>query len=332
MMSSVMPDTREPEAAPAAILDVDGPLYQESAPLGVGFTAYLFEESAGRTLGREVNVSFDPANDYFSTDEWDALRDGLQGYGPESSAFDAESLEAMYDEWAAYRGGAQNYATAARAITKHWVDGITGMQQDEVERTAEAYIDEIEPSIPRPVNNVIGELRGRGYDVYLASLNPQEVLEPFAELVYGGAFGRENVYGTVVGTDETGRYEERLDRNMLQADGKGAVVEDISGRSELNGRSLAMGDTPADMPLFRAVGNVALVNPVDGFTAADVEEALAEAAEDEAPHVFNIKDVGGIARRLLRGEHRERQVVAVESIEEFLTLLASDAEWTAALS
>ncbi len=332
MLSSTMGNTADSgRDAPAAILDVDGPLYQADLPLGVGFTRYLFEETAGDALEADIDVSFDADEAYFSGDEWAAMDGALERSGT-GEVFDPGALERMYDEWAAYLDGEQPYATTARAITKHWVDGIERMAKSDVERVAEAYIDEIEPDIPRSVNNLIGELRGRGYDVYLASLNPQEVLEPFAETIYGGEFGRENVYGTVVATDGDGRYADHLERSMLRESGKGAVVTDIEQRSSMNGRSLAMGDTPEDLPLFSAASNIALVNPADGFTTDMVHERVADEQEDQ-PQVFNIRSVGDIVQRLAGADGgREKRIVSVDSIEDFLTLLASDDDWQAALA
>lgn len=326
MFASVRTMEGESGAKPAAILDVDGPLYQEDLPLGVEFAQYVFERTAGDVLDAYIDADMAPRSGYFEADgedEWTAIREGLRGH--EDEVFDPSHLEDMYDAWTRFVTEEEvDYLTAAREITKHWVDGIRGLEPGRVEDLARDFRqEELEDRVPDSVSYVMGNLEGRGYDVYLVSLNPQEILEEFADVAFAGNNGRSNVYGLEVrteGEDGDEVYVRRLDRNMLDEQGKLNAVREIQGKSDLGRGSLALGDTEADLPVFASVENIGLISPGEHLDEAEIRERLEAYGDESDPtilgriqsvlgeegqtdkNIFDFDDIEEVKDRLQNGE------------------------------
>lgn len=330
MLSAMPMNEPDVEERSAAILDVDGALHPSDVPLGVGFSGYILAESADEALGYRPDVPLDP--DYFESDEWQEIRQDVETHREEQDdgrydTFRPHALEDMYGHWHAMTTGEEAYQEGAMAITTTWVQGVGGMEKDRVETLADEYIAQIEGDIPRPVNNILGTLQGPtgSHNVFLVSLNPQEVLEPYAEVIFGGEYGRDQVYGTVVATDEDGRYvtDSEPEREMVTGEGKGNAIDDIAGRQDtaFDAHSLAVGDTYADMPLFKHTQHAALVNARNGLNQDVLTETLTDGGE---PQVFNVKGIDGLVRRLAGGGEPGPQIIEVDGIQTFWDRLRED--------
>jgi len=99
-----------------------------------------------------------------------------------------------------------------------------------------------------------------GHFVLLASGSPQYIIDEVAtHLRAHAALGTR---ATIVG----GQFTEQLIRPVVFREGKREAVEKVLERWDLDlARSWLYSDSPADVPLFEAVGHPVVVNPKDPF-------------------------------------------------------------------
>lgn len=260
----------------AAILDVDGTLHQD-LPLVLSGSQYLFEQTVEDSTGMEVETGITP--EYFEDERWESVKDTL-GDSSADGYFSPDSLEEMFDAANSYNDPEDDldYMNAARIITRAWMNGVEGMEREYVEEIAEKHIRKnVEDSVGREVHSLVGFLSA-DHEVYFVSNNPQEFLEPFADFAFGAPVDPENVYGTIVST-ENGRYIDDLDRNMLKLEGKKTAIDDIRRKTPLDESSIAIGDSEADVPLFRSVleaGGTGVVVSNGSDNLNEVEKLLSE--------------------------------------------------------
>lgn len=166
-----------------------------------------------------------------------------------------------------YRGGIEDnvgrwleddsysYSQMTRDVVKHWARGLEGRSVSDIQGAAEEFV--LDYDIPASSRSIVAGLEQEGFDVYLASINPQEVLEPFAREIEAGR--TPEAFGTRVDS-ENGVYTGELVLDTSGHHGKEKAVEQIGRKSDLE-NGVAMGDTVTDIPILEAVGRPILISP-----------------------------------------------------------------------
>lgn len=145
---------------PAAILDVDGTLFQNKYPLTIEFAEYLGE-----------------------IDE-----------------FDPDLLAEMKDAINDYKSGSTDAVSAVTILSDNWCTGIAGMRENRCQSLAAEFMEEFREEIPEEVYELIDLLDENDYDIYLISGSAHEALEALSDelskvkAVYGTQVAIENEF------------------------------------------------------------------------------------------------------------------------------------------
>jgi len=157
---------------------------------------------------------------------------------------------------AQFEAGEVGYAAMAAEVVRHWRDGLQGMAADAVQDDAAAFAAEY--PVLDAGEALLTRLAAAGFDIYLVSINPVEVLDPFADRLAVAVAG---VYGTALSVDSDGRYDGGVARDLVTGErSKADVAPEIFAQSAQSG-SVAVGDTVTDLPLFRRVETGVLIMP-----------------------------------------------------------------------
>jgi HAD superfamily hydrolase (TIGR01490 family) len=147
-------------------------------------------------------------------------------------------------------------------VTKGW-------DHDEVRAlVAETINDVIEPLIYDEALELIDHHLAEGDEVWLVSMAPAEIVDPFAELlgITGAISSRAEI-------DEEGKFTG----NMLffaQGENKAVAVRELCEQRGIDpGECFAYSDSETDVPMLQAVGHAFAVNP---------DRQLAKVAHDQA--------------------------------------------------
>ncbi|MFI5035886.1 MAG: HAD family hydrolase [Acidimicrobiales bacterium] len=149
-------------------------------------------------------------------------------------------------------------------VTKGW-------DRDEVRAlVADTINDVIEPLIYDEAIELIDQHLGDDDEVYLVSMAPEEIVEPFAELL-----GITGFISSKARIDEEGKYTGELDF-FAQGEHKAVAIRDLAATRGIDlADSFAYSDSATDVPMLGTVGHPFAVNP---------DRALARvAAEREWP-------------------------------------------------
>jgi HAD superfamily hydrolase (TIGR01490 family) len=147
-------------------------------------------------------------------------------------------------------------------VTKGW-------DHDEVRAlVAETINDVIEPLIYDEALELIDHHLAEGDEVWLVSMAPAEIVDPFAELL--GITGAISSHAEI---DDEGKFTG----NMLffaQGENKAVAVRDLCERRGIDpSESFAYSDSETDIPMLETVGHPFAVNP---------DRQLAKVAHDQA--------------------------------------------------
>jgi HAD superfamily hydrolase (TIGR01490 family) len=145
-------------------------------------------------------------------------------------------------------------------VTKGW-------DHDEVRLlVAETINDVIEPLIYAEALELIDHHLGEGDEVWLVSMSPSEIVEPFAELlgITGAISSRAKI-------DEDGKFTGEMEF-FAQGENKAVAMREIAAERGIDlESSFAYSDSETDIPMLQAVGHAFAVNP---------DRALAKMAHD----------------------------------------------------
>ena len=135
-------------------------------------------------------------------------------------------------------------------VTKGW-------DHDEVRAlVAETINDVIEPLIYDEALELIDHHLGEGDEVWLVSMSPAEIVEPFAELlgITGAISSRARI-------DEFGKFTGEMEF-FAQGDNKAVAMRELALKRGIDlDDSFAYSDSETDIPMLEAVGHAFAVNP-----------------------------------------------------------------------
>lgn len=145
-------------------------------------------------------------------------------------------------------------------VTKGW-------DHDEVRAlVAETINDVIEPLIYAEALELIDHHLAQGDEVWLVSMSPSEIVEPFAELlgITGAISSRAKI-------DENGKFTGEMEF-FAQGANKAVAMRELALTRGIDlDASFAYSDSETDIPMLQAVGHAFAVNP---------DRALAKVAHD----------------------------------------------------
>ncbi len=135
-------------------------------------------------------------------------------------------------------------------VTKGW-------DRDEVRDLVKSTITEvIEPLVYAEAQALIDYHRNRGDEIWLVSMAPEEIVQPFAELL--GLTGAIASRATV---DEDGKFTGEMDF-FAQGENKAVAIRELASARDIDlAASYAYSDSETDAPMLRVVGHAYAVNP-----------------------------------------------------------------------
>ena len=135
-------------------------------------------------------------------------------------------------------------------VTKGWD------RQEVKNLVAETINEVIEPLIYAEALELIEHHRSQGDEVWLVSMAPSEIVEPFAELlgITGAIASRAKV-------DEEGKFTGEMEF-FAQGENKAVAMRELAAARGIDlEESYAYSDSETDAPMLRAVGHPFAVNP-----------------------------------------------------------------------
>ena len=140
-------------------------------------------------------------------------------------------------------------------VTKGW-------DRTEVrELVAETINEVIEPLIYDEALELIEHHREQGDEVWLVSMAPEEIVEPFAELL--GITGAIASRATI---DENGKFTGEMDF-FAQGENKAVAIRELAAKRDIDlAASFAYSDSETDIPMLLTVGHAYAVNPDKALT------------------------------------------------------------------
>ena len=135
-------------------------------------------------------------------------------------------------------------------VTKGW-------DRDEVRDLVKSTITEvIEPLVYAEAQALIDYHRNRGDEIWLVSMAPEEIVQPFAELL--GLTGAIASRATV---DEDGKFTGEMDF-FAQGENKAVAIRELASARDIDlAASYAYSDSETDAPMLFVVGHAYAVNP-----------------------------------------------------------------------
>ena len=121
---------------------------------------------------------------------------------------------------------------------------------------AETINDVIEPLIYAEPLELIDHHMGQGDEVWLVSMSPAEIVEPFAELlgITGAISSRSKI-------DEFGKFTGEMEF-FAQGANKAVAMRELAEKRGIDlEASFAYSDSETDVPMLQAVGHAFAVNP-----------------------------------------------------------------------
>ena len=139
---------------------------------------------------------------------------------------------------------------SALKVTKGW-------DHNEVKKlVAETINDVIEPLIYEEALELIDHHLASGDEVWLVSMSPAEIVEPFAELlgITGAISSRAKI-------DDEGKFTGEMEF-FAQGENKAVAMRELAERRGIDlSESYAYSDSETDIPMLQTVGHAYAVNP-----------------------------------------------------------------------
>jgi HAD superfamily hydrolase (TIGR01490 family) len=139
---------------------------------------------------------------------------------------------------------------SALKITKGW-------DREEVRTlVTEALNNVIEPLIYDEALELIDHHRAQGDEVWLVSMAPSEIVEPFAELL-----GLTGAIASRARVDQEGKFTGEMEF-FAQGENKAVAIRELAERRGIDlAASYAYSDSETDVSMLRSVGHAYAVNP-----------------------------------------------------------------------
>jgi HAD superfamily hydrolase (TIGR01490 family) len=126
---------------------------------------------------------------------------------------------------------------------------------------AETINEVIEPLIYDEALELIEHHREQGDEVWLVSMAPEEIVEPFAELL--GITGAIASRATI---DENGKFTGEMNF-FAQGENKAVAIRELAAKRDIDlATSFAYSDSETDIPMLLTVGHAYAVNPDKALT------------------------------------------------------------------
>lgn len=140
-------------------------------------------------------------------------------------------------------------------VTKGW-------DRTEVrELVAETINEVIEPLIYAEALELIEHHREQGDEVWLVSMAPEEIVDPFAELL-----GINGAIASRATIDENGKFTGAMDF-FAQGENKAVAIRELAAKRGIDlAESFAYSDSETDIPMLQTVGHAYAVNPDRALT------------------------------------------------------------------
>jgi len=142
-------------------------------------------------------------------------------------------------------------------IRRHVLHLTKGWDHDEVRALVTESINEvIEPLIYQEALDLIKEHVANGDEVWLVSMSPVEIVEPFAEML-----SMTGAIGSRARIDAQGKFTGEMDF-IAHGDNKAAAMREVAAERGIDlAESFAYSDSGTDAPMLMAVGHAFCVNP-----------------------------------------------------------------------
>jgi HAD superfamily hydrolase (TIGR01490 family) len=126
---------------------------------------------------------------------------------------------------------------------------------------AETINEVIEPLIYDEALELIEHHREQGDEVWLVSMAPEEIVEPFAELL--GITGAIASRATI---DENGKFTGEMNF-FAKGENKAVAIRELAAKRDIDlATSFAYSDSETDIPMLLTVGHAYAVNPDKALT------------------------------------------------------------------
>jgi HAD superfamily hydrolase (TIGR01490 family) len=154
-----------------------------------------------------------------------------------------------------------------RSIRESVLKVTKGWDREEVRAlVADTINDVIEPLIYDEAIELIDQHLGDDDEVYLVSMAPEEIVEPFAELL-----GITGFISSRARIDEEGKYTGELDF-FAQGENKAVAIRSLAEQRGIElADSFAYSDSATDVPMLDCVGHAFAVNPDRALAKIAVE-------------------------------------------------------------
>lgn len=151
---------------------------------------------------------------------------------------------------ARYSNGTISYDELATSLPSAFADGCTGLRPSDLEKDARDFVQSAsfrEAIFPFAVD-LLGSIRSAAIDLVVVAGVPGVVLRAFSELE-----GAAALHGIELEVTRHETYTGAVASNPATSQGKAAVVEAVLQRGYRV--VLAVGDSPADLPMFEAASS-----------------------------------------------------------------------------
>lgn len=120
---------------------------------------------------------------------------------------------------------------------------------------AETINDVVEPLIYAEALELIAHHLEQGDEVWLVSMSPEEIVEPFAELL-----GITGAICSVAKVDENGKFTGEMEF-LAQGENKAVAIRELAEKRDIDlANSYAYSDSVTDVPMLATVGHAFAVN------------------------------------------------------------------------
>lgn len=196
---------------------------------------------------------------FFDLDKTVIAKSSLVAFGPE---FHARGLlhrrtlvwavfsQLLFIRFGADEGKLTRMRESVLKVTKGWD------RQEVRTLVAETINNVIEPLIYSEALELIDHHRSQGDEVWLVSMSPSEIVEPFAELlgITGAIASRAKI-------DESGKFTGEMEF-FAQGENKAVAIRELATQRGIDlATSSAYSDSETDVPMLEAVGHPFAVNP-----------------------------------------------------------------------
>jgi HAD superfamily hydrolase (TIGR01490 family) len=158
----------------------------------------------------------------------------------------------LYTSWLDHHGTYEEYR---RALVKLYVENIKGCSKVEIIKASQVVVPFFKDRTYIFTDNLITELRKKGYHIIAVSGSPIEIVEEYNKHLKFDA-----VFGSVYETDDKGIYTG--DESFVPTVHKGHVVRQYAAENNLTLKdSYGIGDTESDAKFLEIVENPIAFNP-----------------------------------------------------------------------